>query len=376
MHRSRSSVCKTLSILGAAVASLIVVGESSPTSPSAAFQRIAMTTATTGWALTATEIYRTTNAGRRWQHTGPSLLHSSAVYWQVASSTEVWVSVVDAHTARLYYTSDGGRRWTSSQLPTPPSAFLSDITFIHPSTGFALYVVDLTPSNEKAEVFATQNRGKSWRRENNPLPLAGIKSGISVSPNRAIWLAGGSVATGHIYLYRQVNPRSPWQSVLIRVNHALKGSILWSSPPIFFNQRDGILPVFINGTGGDPIFYATHNGGLSFRPTAAVVPIGQASTASVSQWGFTTMKTGWALVTENGANGLDADAPTLYETNDGGMHWTALSTRPALSAIGLLDMLTNQVGFATPPIGPGLLKVTVKPRSPSHPAKTLATRHG
>lgn len=347
-----------LSLTLAVSAMTITVGGPTSALVQPVLERVAMLNSKNGWAMTRQRLYRTQTGGRHWEATGPSLPKSATVYWQIASSTALWLAVVSPHANLLYHTQNGGKRWESLRLPSPKGALLTGIAFAKGQPGYATYALSLSPSGENLAIYCSSNQGRKWHLAPEPrLPTAGIKSGLALGPGSTAWLAGGSATIGKIYLYRQSKPQTPWRPVAVAVPSLLKQALFWSTPPHFFSPQDGVLPVFINGTEGDPLFYVTRNGGKTFSPGSPVVPLVAAGGWTLAEWKFINPRLGFAWLKPSPTNPQPASA--LYRTTDGGIHWTKVATRPKLAKLRTLDLISAKSGFAIPKQGRGLVPVGI-----------------
>ena len=86
---------------------------------------LSMMTPTTGWALGASDILRTTDGGTRWENVSPPGAVLSQESMAVAIGTSAaWVTATrtGSQAPLLARTTDGGRSWRAYPIPLPVDA--------------------------------------------------------------------------------------------------------------------------------------------------------------------------------------------------------------------------------------------------------------
>jgi photosystem II stability/assembly factor-like uncharacterized protein len=338
-----------------------------------------MSNATTGWARTATQlILHTADGGKSWQDVtppypignilvGPSFTSlNGTIAWVAVSQKQLQDGTVPS---LVYYTSDGGHSWHDSSLPSSDLG-VSQVQFVNAQDGWVLSSFGGGAAGSQAiDLFRTTDGGLTWstvaRAGSSPnnLPAVGQKTGMGWASATTGWITGSiAAAQNTVYLYRTQDGGVTWhlQSLPLPSIQA----IVTTQPPVFFSAADGVLPVsFFNGQGTSFDVYATHDGGATWSRSTLL-------TATVNAWDFLTMQQGWVV----GANGT-----TLYETSDGGLHWTTITPSANLQHISQLNFVSAQEGWAintAAPNAPVLLKTlnggqTWVQVSPNPPATTF-----
>ena len=305
-----------------------------------------------GWAATARGLSSTADGGASWQAVSPPGVSAAQVRGVRISGARGWlVLATGARKAplALYTTSDRGRTWTSTPLPTPTDVDLAapaDVASVDTQLFVGLRLQPNRFGLSRGALLKSLD-GQTWTRLS--LPAGGR---LSFPTAKDGWLVGG-LANEHLYAthdagktWREVRPTAPLKGVASTV-YAL---------PVFSSKTDGVLPMSLAaGARSVLAFLTTTDGGRSWA-TGATVPIGKslafaeaapAAIAAPDYWlaavgtklvavtdgglarqtvgtlpgtavglQFTSAATGWAQIAGSGLN--------LYATTDGGATWKRL----------------------------------------------------
>jgi photosystem II stability/assembly factor-like uncharacterized protein len=316
-----------------------------------------------GWAISETNVLRTSDGGVTWFNATPPGVTSLG--WAVASLFEntntgwVLASNSDTTTGTLYKTIDGGTTWVAAAVPFASGG----LQFLDETNGWAITSLGAGTGSMAVAIFQTNDGGGSWTRVfvNDPtvagssdsLPLSGMKTGFSFLDTNHGWVGGMEPVDDLIYLYASSDGGVTWtlQDVSLPVGYSGIQTVVIS--PHFFDAAEGVLPV---GLVADPSaidIYITHDGGLTWSPSTPVESSGQVSIASLTEffaWDggptleishdsgttwesvtpninihdtfmtfqFVNAMTGWALTGDASKN------YSLYKTVDGGSTWNTL----------------------------------------------------
>jgi photosystem II stability/assembly factor-like uncharacterized protein len=335
--------------------------------------------------LGPTFLYKTADGGGTWQQQltwdgpGPDQVRFSA------DGSEGLV--VGRGGVPIFRTTDGGAHWQRTGLPSQVSA--ADLQFyLDANEGWVIaYLNEATPGF--AGVFHTTDGGQHWtqtarldvNQEFSHGQLGGSLQGSLVFRDSSTgWMtpvttSGTGITPVPPFLYVTHDGGATWavQTFPVPSGVAMNSSSAGFSPPQFFNDREGVVLAtqqsIPNGPGA-PTFegtyaYATTDGGDHWSaPQQVVIPGGFVSTQALSMIDAKTWLTFEASKVERTTDGglhweildgaLPADAyafevdfqdvnhgwaaaiigtahPALaiYQTSDGGTHWTALRA-PAL----------------------------------------------
>ncbi|HEY6407441.1 MAG TPA: hypothetical protein VIY29_08235 [Ktedonobacteraceae bacterium] len=303
-----------------------------------------MIDATTGWALTANKVLRTTDGGNHWMDVTPlhtPLSRGSIADFQTASLA--WIAIRQANTATelIVRTTDGGQTWQQSMVQAP---FVKQMTFIDAQHGWILSGKENAAGvpAESVSVLRTTDGGQIWQSISSALfadvtppgqlPYGGQKSGIHFLNTTTGWVSGTVTLNDLAWLYVTHDGGSTWQHQTLPLPKDVPSAQLSIQSPLFFSALDGILPVgftdLATGKGLATVIYATHDGGTTWQTTTAV-PI---ALVAVS---FFDLQHGWMT-----------DGTTLFVTSNGGQHWTKLAANTNFKNITQLDFVSSAIGWA------------------------------
>jgi len=336
-----------------------------------ALESIHMVDALAGWAVThepgAERLLRTSDGGRRWVDVSPSNLsreRAGSFCVGVLGSVAAWVALSDTAawdltgTTHVFHTVDGGRTWRNVAVPALDA---KSIHFINPHDGWLLSK-ELDGSGmgrEAANIYRSVDSGATWKKiagtsahdESSGLPLVGAKMAITFRNSTTGWITGGGIVNDQLHVYLTRDGGRSWRQQGIPLPPDVTSP--WHDhpiPPKFFTAQDGILAVeYDYGETQNPpsyisivVFYATHDGGKTWKYTT---PVPARLTYWDSPSSFVDMNHGWA-----------SDGHTLYVTSDGGRQWTKIEPNPAFVDVTQLDFISPEVGWAVRQTSPFLVK--------------------
>jgi photosystem II stability/assembly factor-like uncharacterized protein len=304
-----------------------------------------MIDSTTGWALSEHAVLRTTDGGLQWKNVTPPNTHlslGSVAEFYTASLT--WIATPQANSSevKVLRTADGGQTW---QQVTIPAAFPREINFIDYQHGWIL--ASWRPQGGAAEavsVFCTSDGGKTWSIVSRALaastdipppghlPFGGQKSGIHFLNRSTGWITGTVVAPDLAWLYVTHDSGSTWHRQTLPLPPGVPSGQMVIMSPTFFSATDGILPITFSdvatGHGIATDIYVTHDGGMTWQSTTPV-------SAALGTIDFLDMQHGWAT-----------DGIILYSTSDGGQHWTKRAPGMSFKQVIYLNFVSSTIGWA------------------------------
>ncbi len=300
---------------------------------------------TTGWVLSEHAVLRTTDGGLQWKNvTPPNTLVTQESMAAFLTTSLAWVATPQANgtTTQVLRTTDGGQTWQQS---TVQATFLRQITFSDSQHGWILSGWGATGGPAEAvSVFRTSDGGKTWNNVASALPAStdtpppghlpfgGQKSGIHFLNTSTGWVTGTVVVNDLAWLYVSHDGGSTWYQQSLSLPLGVPSAQLSLISPTFFSATDGILPViFSDGVTGRGIatdIYVTHDGGTTWKSTMPLP-------AAFGTIDFVDTQHGWVT-----------DGMVLYNTSDGGQHWTKLSPGTNFKQITYLSFVSSTTGWA------------------------------
>jgi photosystem II stability/assembly factor-like uncharacterized protein len=313
-----------------------------------------------GWMVTNAFVLRTMDGGVSWHNVTPP--GASSLGFGTGTSfldpNRGWVLIADpndpVNAGTLYHTTDGGIHWESNTVPFGGG----EIHFLDDAIGWMMLPADVGAGNMAVKFFQTSDGGKNWSQvfsnlptdtnSNTTLPHGGIKSGFTPLNLQEAWVSGQTYASNVFYLYHTSDDGHTWKQADNPIPNT--GEAMYQTqPPIFFDQRTGILPMTIGSEGSNTLFLKTQDDGTTWTIGTPVAGSGRYSVASLNdifvwfgkdlsvshdgghswttvtpnvdlsdtlaQFQFVDAQNGWAIASDANGN------TTLYKTTDGGQIW-------------------------------------------------------
>lgn len=297
---------------------------------------------TTGWALAAHGVLRTTDGGQQWSDVTPpnAMLQSSSIA-DFRTATQAWVATPRTNaTIEVFFTSDGGQHWHSSVIP---AAIPRQISFVDALHGWILTGWQQPGgAAEPVSVFRTTDGGQDWKSvatalfsDTTPpgrLPYGGQKSGISFLNASTGWVTGTVSLAGPSWLYITHDGGSTWQQQALPIPAGIPSARLSLLSPTFFSSTNGVLPVqFLDPDSEKPlatVIYRTSDGGTTWQATTPL-------TGSWQPVDFVDSLHGWVT-----------DGTVLAATGDGGNRWLKFSPGTPFQRVSQLDFVNDHHGWA------------------------------
>jgi photosystem II stability/assembly factor-like uncharacterized protein len=158
--------------------------ELSPTGSTARLRGLSVVSAGTVWASGSQgTVLRTVNGGRTWSSVGPPGTETLEFRDIEAFDARraVVLSIGSGEDSRVYRTADGGRTWTETFRNTDPAAFYDCLTFLDERHGLALS----DPVDGRFRILSTADAGRTW----SVLPAAGMPAAL---PGEFAFAASGT----------------------------------------------------------------------------------------------------------------------------------------------------------------------------------------
>lgn len=341
-----------------------------------------MTSNTTGWVLGEGVpdpflVLRTTDGAMNWQDVSPQgEEHSYYSPGKVAffGTSTMWMAqdVMATPTsqqgpATIFHTTNGGNTWHKTTIQTH-SYSINSLTFNNAQEGWLLtefeplLLKNVPQPASLLELFHTTDGGTTWSRLPDTSftsdPLFKEIGGTAVTFVNATtgWLTGSVHLKSRFFSTHDGG--HTWQPQQLPVPAGSQAIPDGLNLPQFFTPDDGILTGYYNNSSVIAT-YVTHNGGKSWE-SSALSSLPQAVSASSDSlfptptatssnsgkrdfFGFIADSCVFHDVTHGEVQFLDNDYIRLYATNDGGQHWTQLSSFqfPLISVYSLHFITTN-----------------------------------
>lgn len=306
-----------------------------------------------GWATGQKgQVLRTEDGGATWRDVTPANVNGptgAAVDLQGIDAAHAWLAAAPetingSKPIVVYRTADGGRNWqeTATGVTGTPQ-----IRFLDQKTGFILVHQGAAAGEEGATLLRSDDGGANWKTVLTASPAAptipdnsivgGDKNGFGFADAEDGYLTGYMGGSG-ILFYATHDGGRTWKSQKLPIPqgyYTTDDGSNESLPPAFFGTRDGILSVRLTqGTGQAMhkvmVFYVTHDVGRTWTPMSGVP-----DDENGLQWSFADVNHGFATY-----------GSAIYRTADAGQHWTTVQPNVSLNGITALDFRTAEEGWA------------------------------
>jgi photosystem II stability/assembly factor-like uncharacterized protein len=301
-----------------------------------------------------TFVYKTSDGGRTWQQQltwdGPG-----PQYMRFSSDGSRGL-VVGQGGVPLFRTTDGGAHWQRMALP-PQAAQVALQYFLNADEGWIIaYLNEATPGF--AGVFHTADGGLSWTQTarldvnqdfSHGQPGGSLQGNLVFSDSSNGWMtpatfSGTGITPVPAFLYVTHDGGKTWgvQTFAEPPGVTFNSSTAGFAPPQFFNDREGVVLATV----------------LSYPPDTAHAPTTQGTYAYTTTDGGDHWSAPQQVVVPGGASSYPAfsmiDArtwftfiPNVERTTDGGRHWEILAGNlPANTYVPELDFQDLNHGWA------------------------------
>jgi photosystem II stability/assembly factor-like uncharacterized protein len=318
-----------------------------------------------GWAVTNTEIVRTSDGGLTWYNVSPPGMVESGytVGTFFLDKAHSWVQKPDMekypNSGILYRTTDGGLNWDNFIVPFSEG----DLSFTDAQNGWLLADLGVGAGSNAVAVFQTTDGGASWEKTytndpneknaSNTLPLGGVKSDLVPLDMNQAWVTGVLYAPGEVYLYRTTDQGKSWKQVTLPLAPGAQNFELGidRDQMKFVSPMDGYIALRLSGDATQTAVYVTHDAGNTWSLTPTVLNGAGASSFLTRQdaliyngeqfqstrdaaqtWSavvpdisfgetfagmeFVNLISGWVITIDPSTNHR-----SLYRTHDGGSTW-------------------------------------------------------
>jgi photosystem II stability/assembly factor-like uncharacterized protein len=269
-----------------------------------------------------TEVFVTADGGRHWRSSAPIRSPGVAGWLATAGRSDGWLlqnlgAAMQQNSVRLYRSTDAGRRWSLIAQTPPPATSGSGssglptecdktgVSFATSSIGFIAGAC-----NDLGDAFlVTRDAGRHWAPQPLPTPPSACESsGCFVTPpqffnSKGFMTVGAYPGPGYV-LTSQDTGRT-WRVLALPAGAGPYPKIQMR------NATHGLLiPAGPQGSYGR-VFYATSDGGVTWRPVPQGRPVWQPGTTIQ----FATTQSGFAW-------NMNSQSPAIYATANGGRTWS------------------------------------------------------
>ncbi len=313
-----------------------------------------------GWTLCNDgKVLRTIDGGENWIDVTPDIgkakktvlgkfFLTSDIGWVALS--EDYQHLTSNSSVTICTTYNGGKNWEKADIPG--QYYRAEPCFINEKIGWVELYYNDSLAQQPLDIYHTKDGGKSWAEvsstgtvanEPDSIPLSPLKEGIYFLNDSRGWVTGQPRANGYAMLYITNDGGRTWNHQDLPIPEEYQHSLITIKAPIFFNDKDGVLPVTFDVDQPQPsifnVFYHTNDGGMNWLINPPL------NIGAPPVYDFVDSKTGWVV---------DETSSTLYTTIDGGKKWTNYNTD--LKGISQIDFVNSKVGWA---ISNGALYKTV-----------------
>ena len=349
-----------------------------------------MVDAAVGWGSESTgHIVRTTDGGQTWTDVTPPNLPVDVFGSFFLDAQSAWIYDSNHPENGLVHTADGSKTWTKliQSLPTGPASMGCVLTFANEKDGW-FETVSAGAGSSEFTLFGTHDGGASWNQimlsdtpgTNSPSNSLGDLKDCGMCGDRFYYdlvhmivvygdMASIPTGSGSVRLSFSTDHGKTWnEQTLLLPSPALAKVVVSPSQPVFFDEKDGLLPFDVISFNPDMSIaynglavYVTHDGGLTWIPNPTVLGVGDVGFSSIADFvslhdifavcgsilcvthngaktwqplysnlnfspdvitniDFVSPSIGWAIKTTT-----DGNSSSLWETTNGGASWIKLS---------------------------------------------------
>lgn len=267
------------------------------------------------------DMMKSTNNGALWTPLTMrvSYANMSDIYAQSGNSRVIAIGTYAGAPGSIFFSSNGGANWTTSNFVHGLSNQPSSIDMINSSTGYV--------SGRFGLFIKTTNGGETWDTSlsGNPVTSQYFGNGIDFINENTGWMVGGTPGIGGV----------------TKIFKTTNGGVNWTEQTPANTGPIGVKIEMFNANTG----YFTHSGGIS------------KTTNGGENWTVTTPPA-VGSVTYNNIDVIDANTVVtggnntqVYRTTNGGVSWDSLNFPVKSGTIFSTHWLNAQVGVAASVIG-------------------------
>lgn len=280
-------------------------------------------------------VYLMNETGDGWENITPKSIPENEVIfnvlfidknngWAVGGDTEGSTHIT------VYRTQNRGKTWEVSTVGEDAAGW-ANMDFIDKNNGWLLVHQGVAMMHEGVAVLQTKDGGITWetvsradpqQNEDGTIPFGGDKTGISFKDEKNGWITGYEPVSGFVYLYSTQDGGRTWHEKDIQVPAKYKDVEFTSMPPLFFSDKEGILPL---KEGKGMVFYSTADGGDNWSPASEVVLSEENSFLLYSFY--------------NNKHGFVTNGDAMFTTSDQGNTWEETASSLELSNLDIDKML-------------------------------------
>ncbi|MCP4139797.1 MAG: hypothetical protein GY755_05820 [Chloroflexi bacterium] len=290
-----------------------------------------------GWGQAEGMILRTEDGGESWLDITPEDIFNDPAYAKSLFVDEKngWVLVEDYdnfNVGLLYSTVDGGANWTWRNTPFGRS----EIAFADEENGYALTDLGAGAGSMGVAIWQTKNSGDDFNRVfqhesgyDSSLPFSGIKNGITFIDSQNGWVTGSQPQDAFIWFYRTQDGGFSWEHQELEMSVGYENAQTSAYAPSFFEDGQGLLPVYLHGEESAMVFYRTDDDGESWDAAQTIATRGKYAMVSANE-----------IVVWDGGE-------TLFFSLDTGESWQSRTTTwQPLDTLRSLDFISATEGWA------------------------------
>lgn len=232
-------------------------------------QKIQMNDKLNGWIVVQDPdmaSLKTTDGGVNWLDVSPKDRIGSPFY--ILDQDHIWFTHNEVDDKELLYTSDGGINWSKSEPFTSDSQTIG-IHFIDKNNGWMTnFVKGIGAGGSQIELAKTEDGGKSWtivasEEEGNQVPIEGYKSSAYFSSLDTGWIP--VFANGSPWVYNSRDGGHNWLPYPLPILEDMpQDQFFQVASPIFFNELEGVIPVYFITDQVSLYLYTTKDAGESW----------------------------------------------------------------------------------------------------------------
>ena len=325
------------------------ISKNQDTEKTAFYRNFSMVNETAGWILRNNKLLRTVNGGLDWDDVSPysdmeaNNNDQSSVSTYFYDSNFAWVALgtyLQDNSTKLiiFYTTDGGTHWNKTFVPITEqweSGSEGYISFSDCINGFLLLTSSPSLGQMNKSMYKTNDGGKSWSRIGNITDeIESYPTGMAFKNIKEGWITSSYHGQNYILTFKTDDGGRNWHKENLQITSMYNDYYTDSYAPVFFSneKKNGILPLkYVKEESRFIIPYITKDGGESWSATKVL------GNYTFSIYDFLSEKQWWAI---------DYKDNKLYETNNSGVSFEAVSENKIFKDIKTLEFVTNQIGWA------------------------------